>query len=69
MSKTHIGWVVLGRTSRGCWNAWPDTLASTRTIAIERWREPLGEAGWPEYERRQKAGEVKTVKTYYSRPS
>ena len=59
----RIGWIVLGWTGYR-WNPYYDTAARTRTEAIQKWREPLGGDGWPEYERRRLKGIVKAVRTH-----
>ena len=64
----RIGWIVMGWTGR-VWIPYHDTAARTRTEAIRRWREPLGDDGWPEYERQRLKGFVKAIRTYVFEPT
>ncbi len=64
----RIGWIVMGWTGR-VWSPYGDTVARTRTEAIQKWREPLGDDGWPMYEKQRLAGHVKAVRTYAFEPA
>ena len=64
----RIGWIVMGWTGR-VWIPYHDTAARTRTEAIQKWREQLGDDGWHEYERQRLSGIVKAVRTHAFEPT